>query len=133
MTEEDPNPPDDRPTPDESPNRNLRYWLARMPFAMLVIAGILAWDSYAALRGIERRPTWRIYVQFILAAVCIVFALAGFRTDTIRIDSEEILCKCDLPVAIRRTTGDDEAGVEVAWNDRARLGDWIHTFATGTP
>jgi hypothetical protein len=78
MTEENPHPPDDQ-LPPEEPKRDLRYWLVRLPFALLVIAGVLAWDSYSALRGTHFRPLWRIYVQFILAGMCIIFALAGFR------------------------------------------------------
>ena len=56
----------------------MRRWLARLSFSFIILALVLGWDAWRSLRGhTAPRPQWRIQVQFVAAAACVVLGLIG--------------------------------------------------------
>jgi hypothetical protein len=60
-------------------NDSMRRWLARLSFSLLIIGAVVAWETYRALSSPGGLPAWRAYLQFALAGVCVVLAMAGVR------------------------------------------------------
>lgn len=58
----------------------MRKWLARLGFALLVLAFVLAWEGYRASTG-QRGPaaTGRVTWYYVGAAVLGVLGVAGVR------------------------------------------------------
>ena len=58
----------------------MRKWLARLAFALLVLAVVLAWEGYRASKG-ERGPVaqGRATLYFVGATILAGLGLAGVR------------------------------------------------------
>jgi hypothetical protein len=57
----------------------MQNWLARLSFSFLIIAAVLAWETYKIISTAAPGQTWRIVLYAILAGVCAALAAAGMR------------------------------------------------------
>ncbi|MGE5612288.1 MAG: hypothetical protein ACM359_23775 [Bacillota bacterium] len=67
----------------------MRRWLARLSFSFMILALVLVWDAYRALRGYGRiLPAWQIYLEFAAAVVSFTLGMAGVRARHRAIDEQ---------------------------------------------
>lgn len=61
-------------------NAPMRKWLARLSFSFIILAVLLVWDAYRALRGYGRvLPAWQIYLEFAAAVLSFALGMVGVR------------------------------------------------------
>lgn len=68
--------------PREGPKRDLRdprYWLSRLVFPLIIVAGVLGYNAYKGWTGQMVMEGWKIVVDIVVAAICLVLAMAGMR------------------------------------------------------
>ena len=57
----------------------MRTWLARLSFALLVLAFVLAWEGYRVATGRAAGGQGRVVLFYLGAAVLLGLGLAGVR------------------------------------------------------
>ena len=66
----------------QEPRRQTPFqkWLARLSWTFLVLAVLLAWTGYGAMRGYSKpMPAWRVTTQYALAGCFAVLWLMGVK------------------------------------------------------
>ncbi len=58
----------------------MRRWLDRLSFSFLILAAVLIWSGYRALRApAVQTPAWRITLYFLGAGACLALFIAGVK------------------------------------------------------
>lgn len=58
----------------------MRHWLARLSFSFLIVAAVLLWTGYQALRSPAAGvPTWKITLYFLGGGACAALFVAGVK------------------------------------------------------
>ncbi len=55
----------------------MNRWLARFAMSFFIIAAVLAWSAYQALR--QSLPAWRVATDLFAAAAAVALGVAGTR------------------------------------------------------